>query len=265
MQICHVVPPNHLSLSDYSDYDFCLAHLALRDDRYKQFFITRKVQGRTVYMDNGVWERGVPIEADQMIELALEMQPDFIYAPDYMNDMYKTLATIESFGEKVAKISDFTSKIIGVAQGHTLGDWFACVVHLDKLPENFCHTIAINTLFLEGLYESDKHEGSRRTRSRLKLLRQIDQSLKSLSHKRFYATGFGAPIDAKELLSFPWITGVDTAIACVMASQGVEITQENAKFYKPKGVIDDIVFTDTSFAIRNMQIINTWVRGGEPF
>jgi len=263
--ISHVVPPAHLYLSDLGDYDFCLAHLALKDANYKQFFIDRKKQGRTVYMDNGVWERGVPIESEQMIELALEIQPDYVYAPDYMNDMYKTILSVGFFGRKANRTPGFTSKIIGVAQGSNFKEWFICVGRLARFPANVCDTIAINTLLFPDLYAEEEHEGARRTKARLKLLHQIDQVHESLSHKRFYATGFGATIDAKELLQFPWLTSVDTAIACIMASQGIEITEENSTYFKPKGIIDNIVFEDDSLATRNMDILNTWIKGGDPF
>jgi len=265
MQISHVVPPSHLYLSDYGDYDFGLAHLCLADKDYKRFFLKRRKSGRVVYMDNGVWETGSPIEMDQMIELALEISPTYIYAPDYMGDMHRTLESVIRFGVKASAIADFRSGIIGVAQGSTFDEWFACVVGLSQLPEVFCHTIAINTLLLPDLYADVEQEGYRRTKTRLSLLEKIDATPGLSTSKRFYATGFGACIDARELLRFPWIQGVDTAIACVLASHSIAITAENACHLKPKGFIDKISFEDDRLAVQNMQVLNTWVSGGEPF
>ena len=140
MQISHVLPPSHLDLADYSDYDFCLAHLAIKHDSYMEFFRERRAKGRTVYMDNGVWEQGTPIEADQMIELAINIKPNYVYAPDYMNNMSKTLESIQNFGRKAQRYKEFKSKIIGVTQGNSLQEWFTCVAKLAKLPAEICHT-----------------------------------------------------------------------------------------------------------------------------
>jgi len=99
MEMSHVVPANHLELIGHSSFDFCLAHIALENDVYKKFFTERAAQGRCVYLDNGAWERDAPVEAKVMIELAAEMQPAYVYAPDYMNDAPRTLEAARAFGE----------------------------------------------------------------------------------------------------------------------------------------------------------------------
>lgn len=268
MEMGHVVPANHLELSELGDFDFCLAHIALKNEGYKQFFIKRVQDGREVYLDNGVWELGKPLDAETMIELAVEMQPTYVYAPDYMNDAIQTIQAACAFGELSQKHPDFRARIICVSQGRTCNEWYDCVRKFAGLPYSTCHTIAINTLFIDDMFEYEKREGARRTKTRLEFLAILDRDLPKFNVKRFYATGFGASIDARELGAFKWLRGVDSAIASVLALSEREIDMEMALHFKPKGTIDgDITFTDRQYttAVKNMLILNTWAAGREPF
>ena len=265
MQLCHVVPKDSLGLSCLGDFDFCLAHLALTDENYKRFFINCIKRGREVYLDNGVWETGFPLEPHVMIQLAVEMHPTYVYASDYMNDSARSIEAAWLFGEESSKNEEFASKIICVAQGKTRNDWFYCIEEYSQFPPVYCDTIAVNTLFLDDMFEYEKEEGARRSKTRLSFLIDVQHQLDRFKHKRFYATGFGAAIDAKELTTFPFITGVDTAIACAMAKEGKLITYENSNFYKPKVKVDKLELDEyeEKLAILNMKRLNTWAKGGE--
>lgn len=268
MQIGHVVPANHLELSELGDFDFCLAHVALHNKDYKQFFIRQVKQGRDVYLDNGVWERGEPLDADLMIELSEEMQPTYVYAPDYMNDGRRTVDAAREFGNRVRRHVNFRARVICVSQGRTRDEWFDCVKQLAALPYCCCQTIAINTLFIDDMFEYETREGARRTKTRVEFLGLLDKYLHNISSKRFYATGFGASICARELSQFKWISGADSAIASVLALAGIEINMVMAKHFKPKGTVDgDIMFTDRQYiiAVKNMLTLNTWAAGRDPF
>jgi len=266
VKIAHVVPASNLDLSFAGDFYFCLAHLALQDPEYKRFFIDRVKEGREVYLDNGVWETGTPIEETSMIELAIEMQPAYVYAPDYMNDFQSTVEATISFGDRASNTRGFNSKIIGVMQGNTMQEWIKCALVLSKLPENICHTIAVNTLFLQDAYEYEIEEGARRSKTRLEVLMYIERHIHSFK-KQIYCTGFGAPVDAEELPKFTWISGVDTAIACALAAENTVITPNNYKSIKPKSKIDTITLTEEqiSFAKYNIRVLNAFTKGRNPF
>jgi len=268
MQIGHVVPVNHLELSELGDFDFCLAHIALQNGDYKQFFIDRARQGRDVYLDNGVWERGEPLDMRTMIELAVEIQPAYVYAPDYMNDMARTVAAAQQFGGLAYRNLNFRANVMCVSQGRTRDEWFRCVEQFAALPEHCCHTIAINTLFIDDMFEWEDQEGARRTKTRLEFLQLLDRQFQRFKHKRFYATGFGAPICARELSKFSWISGADSAIASILALSEREIDMDMATYFKPEGTVDgDITFTDEQYtvAVKNMLTLNIWAAGREPF
>ena len=185
MLIAHVVPQDHLELGDLGDFGFCLAHLAIKNPKYKEFFMQQIRQGREVYLDNGVWETGHPLDIDIMIDLSIEMGATYVYAPDYMGKKDKTLDSIVQFGEKAANTKGFNAKIIGVMQGRTKDEWFDCALTLSRMPNHVCHTIAVNTLFLDDAYEYEEHEGARRSKTRLEMLMFIDRQLNQFNNKRF--------------------------------------------------------------------------------
>jgi len=259
MKIAHVVPKKHLELADYGDFYFVLAHIAAKSKRYREHF---KNQDREVYLDNGVWETGRPLDARTMVELAIEMKPDFVYATDYINDAAKTIQAVETFCRVAARHSgDFTSKIVATAQGSSRNVWYACIQRLSKIGG--VDVIAIPRHPVRDLYEYESNRGLRMTKTRLDICHLINGELGRFDGKEFYATGAGAPLCVQELTKYPWITGIDTTTACLFASENARISGRFVK-YKPEKQLDfAIEFTQEQLdtAKFNIDVLNRWAHG----
>lgn len=259
MKIAHVVPRNHLDLSDLGDFDFVLAHLALKSKSYREHFTCRK--GREVYLDNGVWETGRPASAQIMIELAIEMQPTYVYAPDYIGDAIQTVDAVRHFCALARTYLDFKSQIIATSQGSSRNVWFACIKKLSKIDG--VDVIAIPRHPVRDMFEYEKNRGLRMTKTRLEMCRLIETDPTGFNGKRFYATGTGAAVCVRELLNYLWITGVDTTMACLLASENIRILGRFSE-YKPDKQLDfDIEFTPEQLdaATFNIGVLNRWAHG----
>lgn len=261
MKIAHIAPKKHLELTDQGDFYFVLAHIAAKSKRYRNYFRSR---GREIYLDNGVWETGRPLDTRTMIELAIEMQPDYVYATDYINDAARTIQAVERFC-RIAALhpEDFKSKIVATAQGNSRNVWYACIGRLAQIEG--VDVIAIPRHPVRDMYEYEENRGLRMTKTRLDICHLIDTELHKFDSKEFYATGTGAAVCVKELTRYPWITGVDTTMACLLASQDIRISG-NFERYKPNEKLDfNAEFTQEQLdtAEFNIGVLNRWAHGEE--
>lgn len=255
MKIAHIAPRNHLDLAALGDFDFVLAHIALRDEEYRKHYIK---QDRVVYLDNGVWETGTPVDAKTMIELAIEMQPDYVYATDYINDSKRTVAAVAEFCAITSKYSDFSSKIVATSQGRTFSDWYTCIKRLLKIKG--VDVIAIPRHIKEDMHEYEDNIAIRMTSTRLDMCRLLSSEPKCINSSEFYATGTGAALCVKYLTRYPWVTGIDTTMACLLACMGIRI-EGVYETYKPLGKLDfDAKLTQEQVEIAryNIDVLNNW-------
>lgn len=259
MKIAHIAPRNHLDLAELGDFDFVLAHVALRDQEYREYFTGRD---RVTYLDNGVWETGNPVGAQAMVELAIEMQPNYVYATDYIDDSARTILAVEEFCVLAAEHPDFTSKIVATSQGVTRDDWYACIRRLSEIDG--VAVIAIPRHIKQDMYEYEVNTAMRMTKTRLEICHLIDTEREGFfDDKAFYATGTGAAVCVKYLAEYPWITGIDTTMACLLASMGIRISGDYTE-YKPAGKLDfDAEFTPEQLdtARYNIGVLNSWAHG----
>lgn len=266
MKIGHIVPKGHLDLMDLGDFDFALAHLALGDVAYREYFGRRAKQGRVCFLDNGVWETGQPVDSGTMINLAFAMHATYVYAPDFLNESDRTVDAVRAFCERVSylfrKRPDFPSRIVAVAQGKTRGDWYNCAWQLSHIK--LVDLVAIPALMIEDMCEHEQHYGLRLTKTRLELCHLISRNIHEFGRREFYATGTGAALCARELSTFPWFFGIDTTMACLLASMDVSV--EDMSNFKPKVKLDfDVELSERQIEIAksNIFLMNKWAHGGE--
>lgn len=255
MKIAHIVPRNHLDLATEGDFDFILAHIALRDKKYRRHFTKRD---RITYLDNGVWETGEPVDVKIMLELAIEMQPDYIYATDYIDDSARTVTSVAAFCEEAAAHPDFSSKIVATSQGRTRNDWYECIRKLSEIKG--VDVVAIPRHIKQDMYEYEDNIALRMTKTRLEICRLLHTEQESFNDVEFYATGTGASVCVKYLTQYLWITGIDTTMACLLASMGIRI-EGKYETYKPSGKLDfdtELTPEQVGIARYNIDVLNNW-------
>lgn len=132
------IAPIHLLSLIPKSYDFhlLLAHL-LEDPDYVAFYKARKLAGDTLLLDNGAFEFGKPLEAEDILELIDKsgIQPDYVVAPDYpTKDWKRTVDSSLNFANKVRdhafKVMAVPQSVVGDAEGWLEG-YQALVKHMD--------------------------------------------------------------------------------------------------------------------------------------
>ena len=139
MKIAHEAPLSMMeSVRFFTDYDYALGHLFDEYPEYYQYFEDSLKIGRTVILDNGLYELGKPMISSEYAEQILKLQPTEYIVPDYFDE---TDRTIEEFENWEKDFKDLPGKKIGVVQGESWKEMHNCyhfmAEHADKIAINF--------------------------------------------------------------------------------------------------------------------------------
>jgi len=133
MIISYEIPtPNLKDLGKYNDYSFCLAHLALQDKTYVDYY--RKAPGYKI-VDNSIFELAHALPYSEIIKAANTLNANEVVSPDSFQNGPKTIKATEDF------LKFFTAanlqgkyKVMGVVQGSNIPSWVKCFTWMDKNP-----------------------------------------------------------------------------------------------------------------------------------
>ena len=131
MKISHESPLCLLDRSrSYNDYDYALVHLFETEPTYLQFFKDSLAQGRTVLLDNSIFELGTAFDSDKFAHWIKELKPTEYIIPDVLEN---ALGTMDNALDWKEKYSDLPGKTIGVVQGKSYADLVQCYDYLDNI------------------------------------------------------------------------------------------------------------------------------------
>jgi hypothetical protein len=148
MKISHEVPFALLEKSrSFNDYDYALVHLFEEHYEYYNFFVDSIKLGRTVILDNSVFELNSAFDPDRFAFWINKLQPTEYIIPDVLDDAQQTIDNIHKWN---AKYSELPGKKIGVVQGATFDDALNCYKEISPLVDKIA--ISFNCKFYEELY-----------------------------------------------------------------------------------------------------------------
>jgi len=247
-----IAPIKHLEdFSAKSDFDFCLAHIALESKEYRDYFKKQKKCGRFVLLDNSMYELGKSCDIKTMVELARELQPSEVVAPDVLGSREGTVANAMAFrkalvGRNRARNSD--PLIMGVVQGKDLGEWLNCYRELWH-----CGVSTIGIPFKLQYLNFYMRDTATMMHNRLAVLSFIDSIFKVLPSIPCHLLGLSDPIELKYAKKYSWVRSNDSSAAVVLGMRGIRLTdgglkrekiQEKLDFYCeiPKERFEDIEY-----------------------
>jgi len=123
MQLAMEAPTSYLPyISLLGDFDWVLTNVALKDQKYLNFYKEQKKQERVVVVDSGVNEEGFPRSIKEMDKIVREIDADFIIPPDVLGNKKKTL---ELLNDSIVLWG--SEKLIPVLQGKDIPDVEDCL------------------------------------------------------------------------------------------------------------------------------------------
>jgi len=240
MKISHESPLCLLDRSrDYNDYDYALVHLFETEPTYLQFFKDSLAQGRTVLLDNSIFELGTAFDSDKFAYWIKELKPTEYIIPDVLED---ALGTMDNALDWKEKYSDLPGKTIGVVQGKSYEEIVQCydyldnVIGVDKIAISFDYSY-----YLEVCPHPNKWMGY--ALGRVQTLTRLLNDGVINTKKPHHLLGCALPIEflfyRKE---FKWLESLDTSNPIVHALLGFG--------YEPGGL-------DSKKSIKLIELLNT--------
>jgi hypothetical protein len=122
------VPTAYLEkVEPYLDIHFVIASYLLKDKVYKDYYKERVNKSTTpVFLDNGMYEENKPIEGEQLLDLALELDVSTVMAPDQHPFFKETLKLSDSFLTLCVKKNFPLHRVCLIPQGETVEEVVKC-------------------------------------------------------------------------------------------------------------------------------------------
>jgi hypothetical protein len=133
-------------IRELTDYCYALVHLFEENSAYFEYFVESKKLGRTVLLDNSIFELGVAFDAKKYSDWIQKLEPDEYIIPDALED---TKTTIENYKNWIRDYKNLPGKKIGVVQGKTYSELYDCYQfmadHSDKIAISFDYSYYLTT------------------------------------------------------------------------------------------------------------------------
>lgn len=147
MRISHEVPISLLKESrKFNDYSYCLVHLLDEYPEYKDFYKEEIKLGRSVLLDNSLFELETLFDGDIFAQKIVEMKPTEYIIPDSLEDINETINSFNNF----ISAYDVPGIKIGVVQGKTLDEVIECYKFMsdkaDKIAISFDYSLYNNLI-----------------------------------------------------------------------------------------------------------------------
>ena len=134
IKISHESPLSMLEISrTYNDYDYALVHLFEKHPEYYRFFEDSLHKGRTVLLDNSIFELGKAFDTDKYIDWINKLHPTEYIIPDVLEDCDATIRQAQNWMNSHILSCFASSKTIGVVQGTNYGELVKCYTALDRM------------------------------------------------------------------------------------------------------------------------------------
>lgn len=231
----------------WNDYDYALVHLFKENPIYYSFFEESLRQGRTVILDNSIFELGIAFDIDSFAEWVVKLRPTEYIIPDSLEDTKRTIDLMRSWDSEYKTLP---GKKIGVIQGKTYQELKECYLEIDK----YCDKIAISfdySYYEEIFPHNNKFISWMNGRSLL--INKLLQDKVINKQKPHHLLGIALPQEALLYKGYDFIESWDTSNPVVHALQNIIydgyglLKKESIKLVdllnKPEGDIDfDILY-----------------------
>ena len=238
MQIAHECPLVLMEDSrDWTDYDYALAHLFKSNKQYYQYFVDSLKLGRTVIMDNGVFETGTPMPLKELAHWVDKLQPTEYIISDVLENNVQTIENCEKWCSLYK--DRFSSSIsIGVAQGQNYNDFIWCYNQLVGLVDKIA--ISFDYKWYRELAPHPNQYVSWMLGRVLLVNRMIQDGVLATSIPHHFL-GVSLPIEGKFYNQYQWLESLDTSSPVVHGILGITYEKNFGLYHKESQHLDKII------------------------
>lgn len=271
MKHCYITPIDYLltDVSLQSEVLLVLSHLLDEkcENQYaKNIAEWKRITKREVILDNGLYENHVPESMDTLMEKAMLIEANSVFAPDYLYDRAKTkqalLEFIELRNQLEEELGDNVPKVNYVIQANTYNEYIEEFVAAQDYDINM---IGLSILSIPYCFKQETFQDSISI-NRMFALQELDHRIKNKEYKKpAHMLGLGESlIDLKVAKQFSWVKSNDSCLAFWTACKWEEYCYDNnwvLKLGKPEDKLDfNLPLTkdyDSTLALQNIKIIKS--------
>jgi hypothetical protein len=194
---------------------YLAAQHVLRDVAYRRFYLEQAEKGARLIVDNGVFELGQSLPAEDLVRAARLVKASEVILPDVIHDGRETILSTE----RAARLMHRGLSNVGlcaVVQGSGDRDWLECHEHLASV--SYLCSIAL---------PSPKRTGSLAgiAFNRLQATKWLDLYGMVASHLLYRLLGLGdsGHLELQQQRRHPWIRSVDSSAPFVLGALGLSI------------------------------------------
>ncbi len=226
--VSHEAPLSMLEASRFfNDYDYALVHLFSENKEYLNFFKESLRRGRTVYLDNSLFELETMFDHAEFAKWVIELgsiNPDNFYyiIPDILEEKD---ATISSAGAFLRNYPDLPGKTIGVVQGKNKLELFECYEYMADNVDRVA--ISFDYSFYNELYPNAENKYQAWASGRRWLMQHLAQANMLKDAKDgIHLLGCGVPQEFRyySTPTFENVVSVDTSNPVVHGIKKIKYT-----------------------------------------
>lgn len=250
-----VIPPVHhldLALKGTAGL-FCLAHLYLQNEEYRQFFQSQRRKGTYILLDNSAAERAL-VSQDSLIEIVKELKPHLVVAPDHLFDVENTLKELHSFVDRMTKEDLLDTKILACPQGKTKEEWLKC--YQEMIDEPSVHKIGLSKISVPEAFlgAHDTDQGIKEGRHLcVDYLHEYNLLIKPI-----HCLGMGDPREYSYYKDDLRIETTDSCYTVLAAYNGIDFTNDDFQRIPTPHDYFDFVLSDEQIEIAEKNI--AWMK-----
>jgi len=239
MKIAHEAPVSLLrAVESSTDFDFLISNYIMNCPEYRTLVLNRP-KTRITYLDNGVFETGRAMSADDYVDIIKLVRPDVYVVPDVLDD---SQATIQSFMDWSDLNPIPSGSRMGVVQGETLTDAVRCYRFMAKHADVI--GISYNSRFYEQVSEGTDYWQSM-VNGRQSFIRTLHDSGEIDAGIPHHLLGCAMPLELEQYRNAEFIRSIDTSHPISCGLEGHQYSKHGAGF-KSKIKIADILCKDVS-------------------
>ena len=194
---------------------------------YREFYLKRRASSQDfIMLDNGAAELKASVEGLSVLDIACELKPNVVVAPDIIYRKEATLLGTKAFLDAHYKeLKSLGIKIMGVPQGDNIPEWLECYREFNKDSR-------ISWLGISMFYTP-------KFGKRVEILKAIKATVKKPCHLLGL---WNNPYDLLEERCYDFVKSVDTAKPVEFAMEGLSLPGWNSH----KHIEDDWYFHTAS-------------------
>lgn len=238
MKVSHECPRALLEESrKFNDYDYALVHKFKDDTEYYEFFKESLRLGRTVYLDNSLFELEKLFDHAEFAYYVKELgsiNPDKFYyiVPDALEDFD---ATRNSFTYFLEKYSDLPGKSVGVVQGKHYEEIKECYEFMSKHADMIA--ISFDYSYYANLFGDEKTKFHSYCKGRPFLIEMLQLDGVWNFNKPHHLLGCSLPQEFKVYNDYS-VVSVDTSNPVVMGIKGYKYSEDGLETKESIKLVD---------------------------